>query len=561
MPVRLRLGFADRLAAFSAIVLAAAIAISGVAASVQVRQAMMDDAGKALDGGAATLRSLIRAKAGTDVPTTDGNGLAFGAFRLDGDTALVDAVSRSIGGNATVFAGDVRVSTSARRPDGGRATGTTLTDPAVREAVIVQDRPYRGEANVLGSPYLTLYEPLRDADGRRVGILYVGVPKAAFLSAVDALYRSIALAGLAATLLGAVAVRLAVGRSVRPLRRLREAMVGLREGRLDTEVPMTGRRDIVGSMARAVDRFKEGLVEREAMRLAAEGEADRAEAVRKAEAIRLAAEIEAEVGAAVAELAQAAGMMRKGVEDARAVGLAASAKAAAVATASAESSGNVQVVAAASEEMAATIREIADLTARSADGTRRAAGEMAGVDTSMADLTRTAAQVEEVLSTLATLASQTNLLALNATIEAARAGQAGKGFAVVAAEVKALANQSAEAGRQVGEKIAAMKAVVGATVEQMGRTAGIVRTIDGDMASIAATVQQQGAATGEITVSMARVAVAVDRLAGGVSAMGEDVDRSAAAVGANDVLAGGVLRLSGDLEARMQGVVARLRAA
>src|SRR5437667_10612689 len=80
-------------------------------------------------------------------------------------------------------------------------------------------------------------------------------------------------------------------------------------------------------------------------------------------------------------------------------------------------------------------------------------------------LEEAAQKIGEVVQLINDIASQTNLLALNATIEAARAGEAGKGFAMVAAEVKSLANQTAKATEEVGQRINQIQGATKGTVE------------------------------------------------------------------------------------------------
>ena len=92
-------------------------------------------------------------------------------------------------------------------------------------------------------------------------------------------------------------------------------------------------------------------------------------------------------------------------------------------------------------------------------------------DGRIAELTRAAGRIGDVVKLITAIAEQTNLLALNATIEAARAGEAGRGFAVVAQEVKALASQTAKATEEIGVQIAGMQAATQdsvATIKEIG---------------------------------------------------------------------------------------------
>jgi methyl-accepting chemotaxis protein len=313
-------------------------------------------------------------------------------------------------------------------------------------------------------------------------------------------------------------------------------------------------------MARAVDRFRTGLVEAEAMRVSAAGEAERTETARRAAAHALALAMESEVGEAVANLGRAAAEMRAGVSEAAALGLSARAKAAESTGASNEAAATVQVVASASEEMSASIAEIGDRTGRSAVAARAAAAGMADVEAAMAGLTEAGTQVGAFAAEIRAIASQTNLLALNATIEAARAGPAGRGFAVVASEVKALAQRSASAAEDAQRRIEAMMASVTRSVDTMGRAVGSVRDLDDDIGAIAATIQQQRAATSEISGSVSAAARGAQGLAEAVSAMDGDVARTAEIMARAEALAG-VSRQGDDLRAAMDGFVGRLRAA
>src|SRR5262249_45455688 len=129
-----------------------------------------------------------------------------------------------------------------------------------------------------------------------------------------------------------------------------------------------------------------------------------------------------------------------------------------VSAASEQVSKNGQTGATGSEQMSASIREIARKTT---DAAKMALswGKMTGTPkTTVGKLGESSAEVGQVIKVITSIAQQTNLLALNATIEAARAGEAGKGFAVVANEVKELAKATARATEDIGQRIEAIQA-------------------------------------------------------------------------------------------------------
>jgi Cache 3/Cache 2 fusion domain len=110
----------------------------------------------------------------------DASALFFGTTKINNNFAVVDDVVKANSGTATLFAktGDeyVRVSTNVPK-DNGRATGTIL-DPKGKAIVEINaGKAFYGEVDILGKPYITGYEPIKDAAGAVIGIWYVGYAK------------------------------------------------------------------------------------------------------------------------------------------------------------------------------------------------------------------------------------------------------------------------------------------------------------------------------------------------------------------------------------------------
>lgn len=186
------------------------------------------------------------------------------------------------------------------------------------------------------------------------------------------------------------------------------------------------------------------------------------------------------------------------------------------ASASEETANKVQSAAAAGEELATTIAAVGSNAARSSHLAACAVSEAVKTSETIDELAAVASEIGNVTKLISAIAAQTNLLALNATIEAARAGEAGRGFAVVAQEVKALAGQTANATKEIGQRIAAIQIATGRSVEAIQAISGTIRELDQFSARIAEAVEQQAEAAREIAANVNAAAVSVDQVGGAI---------------------------------------------
>jgi methyl-accepting chemotaxis protein len=166
-----------------------------------------------------------------------------------------------------------------------------------------------------------------------------------------------------------------------------------------------------------------------------------------------------------------------------------------VTTASRETSELIVAMAAAAEEMSASLGAIGDQTGRNLASTENAVATSRGMTDAIAGLTDAGSRIGSVVNVIASIAGQTNLLALNATIEAARAGEAGRGFSVVAAEVKALAAETARATADIAAQIERVQQATRLCTSHIVEITGQIDGIAAASRSIAAAVEQQSAMT------------------------------------------------------------------
>jgi len=197
-----------------------------------------------------------------------------------------------------------------------------------------------------------------------------------------------------------------------------------------------------------------------------------------------------------------------------------------ISLASADLSRRTEQQAASLEETAAALDEITATVSRSAESARKAAAAASGARTdaahsgqivgdavaAMGEIEKSSGQITSIIGVIDEIAFQTNLLALNAGVEAARAGDAGRGFAVVAQEVRALAQRSAEAAREIKTLIASSTAQVERGVRLVGDTGAALSTIvekvgqiDGLISEIAQSSREQATGLSEVNTAVNRM--------------------------------------------------------
>jgi methyl-accepting chemotaxis protein len=193
-------------------------------------------------------------------------------------------------------------------------------------------------------------------------------------------------------------------------------------------------------------------------------------------------------------------------------------------------SSNVQMMASAAEELAASVREIAQSMANSRAATEVASAQARSAGEFTDKLSAAASAMGGIVGLIQNIAGQINLLALNATIEAARAGEAGRGFAVVATEVKNLAAQAARATEQITGEIDGVQGVSNAVVEALTKIQGSVEAMREHVVSAATAVEEQSAVTQEMSSNMQGAAQAVERISGNIGSISTAVGRVSQAV-------------------------------
>ncbi|QUD85961.1 globin-coupled sensor protein [Phenylobacterium montanum] len=195
-----------------------------------------------------------------------------------------------------------------------------------------------------------------------------------------------------------------------------------------------------------------------------------------------------------------------------------------------QQAASLEETAAALDQITATVQKTAagakqvSEAVTAAKGQAQHSGEVVEKAVQAMDLIETSSkQIGQIIGVIDEIAFQTNLLALNAGVEAARAGEAGRGFAVVAQEVRALAQRSAEAAKEI-------KSLISASSEQVGAGVGLVGETGGALRAIAAKVNEIDALVAEIAASAQEQASGLSQVNTAINQMDQVVQQNAAMV-------------------------------
>ncbi|WP_319244821.1 Cache 3/Cache 2 fusion domain-containing protein [uncultured Propionivibrio sp.] len=481
--------------------------------------------------GAATLGPAVAVR-GKTVP-----GLMFGGKPQNLQYELVDGVVRAMGGTATLFVrhGDefVRVSTNVKT-EGERAIGTVL-DPAGKAiAAILKGQAFYGKVDILGNPYITGYEPIRDAQGQTIGIWYVGykVDMAALKEIVGA--TRLLASGFIAIVDDHDKVRFRSGHvdDDAVVKTVKSAGGGWDV--LKEDFPAWGfsvfaayphrevseiSRDRIGEIAAvgvlACVLLIALLVVLLRRQVIAPVQAAMQAAFRIAEGdltVEVAVTSSDETGRLMSAMRNMVLRLRQIVDEIRiSAGELTSASSQVAATsqalsqATSEQAASLEETTAAVEQMSASIAQNTD-NAKTTDGIAHQASQDAlsgGVAVkSTVDAMKS---IAGRISIIDDIAYRTDLLALNAAIEAARAGEHGKGFAVVAAEVRKLAERSQVAAQEIGELAAS-------SVEQAEQAGNLLETMLPSIRKTAELVREITAASEEQTTGAGQISQAMTQL-------------------------------------------------
>jgi methyl-accepting chemotaxis protein len=456
--------------------------------------------------------------------------LGDGRTVLNLDNAIPDRFTAQTGVTATIFVknGDdfIRISTSVKKQNGERAIGTALSHAHPGYGRLLAGKSYTGYATLFGTQYLTEYDAIRDAAGKVIGALYVGIDvsrerrislgaklastcfflisallaaliwhfaenieklgttPAAQIASSRNVYIGIGIA--AALLVSIVLHRILHGALAKPLHEARTVAQRLSAGDLTSQLDVD-RNDEIGQLMQAINGISQGLTD-----------------------------IVGNVRRGSTEIAMATREIASGNAD--------------LSARTSEQAASLEETAASMAELTTTVKQNAD-SAQQANQLALAASTIAAkggrvvnqVIEMMSAIKRGAEQIARIVTEIEDIAFQTNILALNAAVEAARAGEHGRSFTVVAADVRNLAQRSGVAAKEI-------KTLISDSIVQVDEGSTLADQAGNTMSQIVSSVKRVNDIMGEISAASHEQSTGIEQVNIAIGTMDDMTQRNAALV-------------------------------
>ncbi|MBO6229212.1 MAG: methyl-accepting chemotaxis protein [Ruminiclostridium sp.] len=443
------------------------------------------------------------------------------------DSSWLETVKTMSDCDLTIFKNELRHATTL----GADLVGTPMSD-AVKNTVISNKSPYKGQANISGKPYYVNYEPMYDINNSVVGAYFAGSDS----SDADQEFLHVTIASMCTALLLIVVSSVIIfifskKRVIVPIQQVTILADEMERGQLSTTaVDYWFENDEVGTFARKLRYSKKGLSDcigdiSGILNSMADGDFTKSPAVKYPgdfETIKTSMlKIEEDLGETLSRMNMSSDEVLTGSNQ--------------MAEGSQSLADGTTKQASAIEEISATIAEVSSQIASTAENAQRAGqlskqteekvdhqdAEIRNMVGAMNEISETSKEIEKIIKAIEDISFQTNILALNAAVEAARAGDAGKGFAVVADEVRNLANKSAEAAKSTSSLIIA-------SIEAVDKGAKLAYSTEESMKEVKQMSSETAKLISEIAEASAEQNDAIRQITSGVDQISQVIQMNSA---------------------------------
>ena len=441
-----------------------------------------------------------------------------GDVKINDNNDIFEEIGKVTGGIANIFLDNYTVATNIV-VNGERRIGADAASH-IAKAVLENGEIYVGTADISGTPYLTMYQPVKDGNGNIIGMWLVGSPINLIKTTVVSLLFSIIITIIFTAIIAMIFTVIFSQSIVRPINEVNKQLKDIAEGEGDlTKEIYVRTQDEIGDMAYEFNKMLKSLrsmlgqVHNTSQQVAVSSE----ELLQSSEQT---ASTSNQVTISIQEVAKTAEVQGKNTEEsARAIG---------------EITTGIQQIA----DTTRTVAEAANDTMSQAnignDYVQKVVGEVKNIYDAtnntiemMESLKKHSDEIGKIIDVITGISGQTNLLALNASIEAARAGEHGKGFAVVAEEIRKLADQSKDSANQIFDIIKYIQNDIIKTSDMANSTSTVAKNglvlaeetgksfeqILKSIENVSGQAQELSTITEELSASVEQVNMSIDEIA------------------------------------------------
>ena len=441
-----------------------------------VRSSMMDEIEEGLKGTAAATLAAYDQNTGDYMESSNGD-IWKGSYNISRSESLVDRIRDNTGMDVTFFYGDRRIMTSAVDSNGDRILNSPAGDRIVEKVLQNGEEYFSSAVSLDGVMNYGYFMPVyqNGSEDEIIGMVFVGTNKEQKDAVVNGMISSIGAAVCVAMIL-CIGVGLKLATSIsRNIKKSIGIMGKVAEGDLTVWVDdkMLKRKDEIGDLSRVTVKLKDtlkGILKGISQNSESLLEASRALGAAADTTNGTMHEVQSAVNQVVENSAEQSRNSESTSENMRIMGEHIT-----------ETSTEVDTLNGYAASMQKSSKKTADTLAQLC-GINEEVERIIGEVREQTDRTNASIQkINAAMEFITSIAEETNLLSLNASIEAARAGESGRGFAVVADQIKKLAEQSNQSGREIEETTKALMEDSAREVEIMQRMQEIITEQSGSM--------------------------------------------------------------------------------